>query len=126
MRPKLEPHQPLPAERACRAALDTIAGAQEYAARPEEERGITGLIDSSGQPIGGQLITFFGSLGEVSPASALSDVTGRITGTFTGGSIPGQARVSVLAGYASASSVLEVEQATIPGENLAYLPVVLR
>jgi len=31
------------AERACRAALDIIAGAQEYAARLEEERGISGF-----------------------------------------------------------------------------------
>ena len=37
------------------------------------------LRDSAGQPVAGELITLFGSLGEVTPASLMSDADGHIT-----------------------------------------------
>jgi hypothetical protein len=40
------------------------------------------LRNSAGQPVAGELITLFGSLGEVAPASAISDVNGRIIATY--------------------------------------------
>jgi adhesin/invasin len=86
------------------------------------------LLDASGQPIGGKVVTFFGSLGEVVPASALSGADGRVTATFRAGNVPGQARISALAGYASASGPLQIEAPVTPppGGHVAYLPLVLK
>jgi hypothetical protein len=83
------------------------------------------LVDASGQPVGGELITLFGSLGTIAPASKLSDAHGRVTATYTPGGIAGQARISALAGYATASDVLQITPSTtLPGEHFIYLPLV--
>jgi hypothetical protein len=84
------------------------------------------LLDAAGQPVGGELITLFGSLGTISPASASSDADGRVTATYTAGTVPGEARISALAGYTNASKVLQITgSATPPGDHFIYLPLVL-
>jgi hypothetical protein len=67
------------------------------------------LLDGAGQPLQGEPVTFFGSLGLVSPASAVSDANGRVVAAFKAGGLPGQARISVLSGHASASSHLTIK-----------------
>jgi hypothetical protein len=102
--------------------LDIDAEVSEHG---EPVRITAALVNASGQPIGGELITLFGSLGTISPPNALSDADGRVTATFTPGGIPGQARISALAGYATASDTLRIEvPATPPGEHAIYLPLV--
>ncbi|RIK31089.1 MAG: hypothetical protein DCC55_36715 [Chloroflexi bacterium] len=88
------------------------------------------LRDASGQPVAGELVSFFGSLGEVTPASAMSDASGRVTATYRAGNIPGQAMVTALAGYSSQSATFQVgEVPTQPGDpqrHELFLPVVSR
>jgi hypothetical protein len=88
------------------------------------------LRDASGQPVAGELISFFGSLGEVSPASAMSDASGRVTATYRAGNAPGRAMVTALAGYSSQSATFQVgEMPTQPGDpqrHELFLPVVSR
>jgi hypothetical protein len=87
------------------------------------------LYDASGQPVAGELVSLFSSLGEVSPASALSDANGRITASYRAGNAPGQAMITALAGYASKSMAFQVgdapTQPDTPGHK-AFLPVVTR
>lgn len=71
------------------------------------------LRDSAGQPVAGELVTLFGSLGEVTPASALSDANGRITASYHAGPNAGAAMITVLAGVAARS--------TFPGGCAQYV-----
>lgn len=68
------------------------------------------LRDASGQPVAGEVVSFFGSLGEVTPASAVSDAAGRVTFTYRAGSTPGGAMITALAGYASQSATLQIDE----------------
>jgi len=86
------------------------------------------LHDAAGQPVGGELVTLFGSLGEVTPASAMSDATGRVTATYRAGPNAGAAMITALAGVAARSVAFQVGAADTPGElsNKAFLPLVSR
>lgn len=90
------------------------------------------LRDASGQPVAGELVSFFGSLGEVTPASAMSDANGRVTATYRAGNASGRAMVTALAGYTSQSAAFQVgELPTQPDEpqpslHQLFLPVVRR
>ena len=72
------------------------------------------LVDSLGQPVVGQPISIFGALGEVSPASAISDGDGRISAAYRAGGILGAARITGSAGYASSSVVVTIATETTP------------
>ncbi|MCB0110866.1 MAG: Ig-like domain-containing protein, partial [Caldilineaceae bacterium] len=56
------------------------------------------LHDAAGQPLAGELVTLFGSLGEVTPASAMSDANGNVTATYHAGPNAGGAMLTALAG----------------------------
>jgi hypothetical protein len=100
---------------------------------PNQEAPVSAVLrDAAGQPVAGELVSLFGSLGEISSASALSDANGRVTATYRAGNTPGQAMITALAGYASKSVALQVGNApTEPGTpgqptHKAFLPVVTR
>lgn len=86
------------------------------------------LRDGAGQPVAGAVVSFFGSLGTVTPASALSAADGTVTFTYRAGAAGGQARLTALAGYATASAALQIQgapdQPTV-GYRI-YLPAVSR
>jgi adhesin/invasin len=86
------------------------------------------LRDEAGQPITGQLITLFGSFGEVTPASALTDATGRITATYRAGQNAGTAMITALAGVAAKSVTFQVGTPATPEQptHKAFLPLVNR
>jgi hypothetical protein len=87
------------------------------------------LRDGAGQPVTGELVSFFGSLGEVTPASAVSDENGRVSFTYRAGAIPGQAMITALAGYAAHSVAFQVGEIQGPGQPGAerlFLPVISR
>ena len=85
---------------------------------------------AAGQPVVGELVSLFGSLGEVTPASAMSDANGRVTATYRAGAAPGRAMITVLAGYTSQSATFQVgelpTQPTEPQVHKLFLPVVSR
>lgn len=74
------------------------------------------LRDAAGQPVAGELVSLFGSLGEMTAASALSDANGRVTATFRAGSAEGQAMITALAGYASVSVTVQIGDTTSPDQ----------
>lgn len=89
------------------------------------------LRDAAGQPVAGELVTFFGALGDVTPASAVTDAQGRATARFQAGDIPGQALITALAGPVSRSVLIQVGDTVTPppppkGQHSIYLPVVTR
>jgi hypothetical protein len=100
---------------------------------PNQEAPVSAVLrDAAGQPVAGELVSLFGSLGEISPASALSDANGRVTATYRAGNTPGQAMITALAGYASKSVALQVGNAPTepdtPGQptHKTFLPMVTR
>ncbi|MBV7337575.1 Ig-like domain-containing protein [Chloroflexi bacterium TSY] len=66
------------------------------------------LRDASGQPIVGELITFFGSLGIVTPASGVSNTAGHVTITYQAGRVAGNAMITALSGVVSKSVRFQV------------------
>lgn len=90
------------------------------------------LRDASGQPAAGELVSLFGSLGEVAPASVMSDANGRVSASYRAGNAPGQAMITVLAGYATQSVAFQVGDLATPtptgtgDEHSLYLPLVTR
>ena len=86
------------------------------------------LRDSAGQPVAGELVTLFGSLGEVTPASAMSDANGRITASYRAGPNAGAAMITVLSGVAAKSVTFQVGApgTSDPGTHKLFLPVVHR
>jgi hypothetical protein len=85
------------------------------------------LRDAGGAPLAGELVSFFGSLGEVTPASAMTDANGRVTFTYRAGNAAGQAMITTLAGYATASATIQVGDQAQPGPaNRLFLPLVNR
>lgn len=94
-----------------------------------QEMNVTATLqDGTGQPLAGEVIALFGSMGVVSPASAVSDAAGRITFTYRAGSAAGQAMITVLAGYASASATLQIGTVNVPGvlDQQQFLPALNR
>lgn len=86
------------------------------------------LRDAAGQPVAGELVTLFGSLGEVTPASVMSDANGRVTATYRAGPNAGGAMITALAGVASKSVTFQVGTPDVPGQqsNKLFLPLVNR
>jgi hypothetical protein len=85
------------------------------------------LRDVGGAPLAGELVSFFGSLGEVTPASAMTDADGRVTFTYRAGNAAGQAMITTLAGYTTASATIQVGDPAQPGPaNRLFLPLVNR
>lgn len=86
------------------------------------------LRDSAGQPVAGELVTLFGSLGEVTPASAMSDANGHITASYHAGPNAGAAMITVLSGVASKSVAFQVGTpgASDPAAHKLFLPMVRR
>ncbi|MCX6047960.1 MAG: Ig-like domain-containing protein [Chloroflexi bacterium] len=86
------------------------------------------LRDSAGQPVAGELVTLFGSLGEVTPASAMSDATGHVTASYHAGSNAGAAMITALAGVAAKSVTFQVGApgAPDPSAHKVFLPMVSR
>lgn len=83
------------------------------------------LRDAAGQPVAGELVSLFGSLGEVTPASAMSDANGRVTASYRAGQAPGQAMVTALAGYASHSVAFQVGEVPAPDtSSKTFLPMI--
>ena len=79
----------------------------------EEMNVVATVRDEAKQPVKGELVVFFGSLGVMSPASGLSNASGKVTATFTAGSVPGQATITVLSGYSFSSITILIE---VPSE----------
>lgn len=86
------------------------------------------LRDSAGQPVAGELVTLFGSLGEVTPASAMSDANGRVTATYRAGPTGGAAMITALAGVATQSVTFQIKGAGTPSQQSAkvFLPLIGR
>jgi len=86
------------------------------------------LRDSTGKPVAGELITLFGSLGEVTPASAMSDANGRVTATYRAGTNDGVAMITALAGVTAKSVSFQVGTPDTPAQPSprAYLPIIGR
>lgn len=86
------------------------------------------LRDAAGQPVAGELVTIFGSLGEVIPASVLSDANGNVSATYHAGQSAGRAMITVLAGVASKSVTFQVGDLTNPEQpsHKAFLPIISR
>ena len=70
------------------------------------------LRDDAGRPVSNELVSFFGALGNVEPASAVTDSSGRVAVTYTAGTVSGQANITALAGYVSSSASLRVGEVT--------------
>jgi hypothetical protein len=83
------------------------------------------LRDGAGAPLAGEVISVFGSMGEVTPASAVSDANGRVSFTYHAGTNAGQAMVTALAGYAAQSATFQVGTVASPQQRL-FLPLVSR
>jgi hypothetical protein len=93
---------------------------------PRQEATVTVLVrDESASPVGGELVTLFGSLGEISPARDLSDGDGQVTATFTPGRVAGQATIVALAGYASSSANFQIGP-LLELDQKVFLPLILR
>lgn len=86
------------------------------------------LRDSTGQPVAGELVTLFGSQGEVTPASAMSDANGRVTATYRAGPAGGAAMITALAGVATQSVTFQIRGTGAPNQQSAkaFLPVISR
>lgn len=86
------------------------------------------LRDAAGQPVAGELITLFGSLGEVTPASAMSDANGRVTATYRAGPTGGAGMITALAGVAAKSVTFQVSGSGTPNQPAIrmFLPLVQR
>ena len=86
------------------------------------------LSDSTGQPVAGELVTLFGSLGEVTPASAMSDANGRVNATYRAGPTGGAAMITALAGVATQSVTFQIRGTGAPNPQSAkaFLPLVNR
>jgi hypothetical protein len=87
------------------------------------------LRDSTGAPVAGELVSLFGSLGEVSPASVMSDANGRVSATYHAGAAAGRAMITVLAGYAAQSATFQVGEIITepePPAHKSFLPLVTR
>lgn len=96
---------------------------------PGQEAAISAVLrDAAGQPVVGELVTLFGSLGEVTPASAMSDASGRVTATYRAGPNAGPAMITVLAGVAAQSVTFQVGTPGTPNQLApkAFLPMVRR
>ena len=96
---------------------------------PGQQLAVTAvLLDATGQPLAGELVSLFGSLGEVSPASAVSDANGSVAFTYHAGTVAGQAMITVLAGYAADSAILQVGELAGPpaASYRLFLPTVAR
>lgn len=77
--------------------------------RPGDQTTVEATVrDQFDRPMAGELVIFFGSLGTVVPSSGLSDGNGQVTAIFTAGSLPGQATITVLAGYVSKSVTIQI------------------
>lgn len=86
------------------------------------------LRNSAGQPVAGELVTLFGSFGEVTPASALSDANGQVTATYHAGKNAGYAMITALAGVTTKSVAFQVGTLEIPDQptHKAFLPIIRR
>jgi hypothetical protein len=84
------------------------------------------LRGMNGDAIGGAPVSFFGAPGQVAPASAVTDPAGKATASFTAGNAAGRARLTALAGYASAMITVEVSTSSGPGDHWVRLPLVLK
>lgn len=86
------------------------------------------LRDESGQPVVGEVVTLFGSLGEVIPASAMSDVNGRVIAVYHAGPSNGAAMITALAGVTAQSVTFQVGTPGTPNQPVhkAFLPVISR
>ncbi len=85
------------------------------------------LRDGGGAPLAGELVSFFGSLGEVTPASAMTDANGRVTFVYRAGNATGQAMITTLASYTTASAKIQVGDPAKPAPaNRLFLPLVNR
>ena len=99
------------------------------ALQPGQQSAINATLrDPAGQPIADQLVVFYGGLGTVSPASAVTDTEGRVNATYTAGNRGGQAQVTVLAGYASHTVPIQIAGTggQPSGKHKLYLPPVMR
>ncbi|MFN8445748.1 MAG: Ig-like domain-containing protein [Caldilineaceae bacterium] len=86
------------------------------------------LRDAAGQPVAGELITLFGSLGEVTPASVLSDANGNVSAAYHAGQSVGRAMITALAGVASKSVNFQVGDLSNPEQPAlkTFFPIISR
>ncbi len=82
---------------------------------------ITASVMSGDQPLVGEVMTFTTSLGEVSPITATTDISGTATTVLTSGMVTGTATVSIAVGGNSMS--VEVEFVALPR---VFLPLIRR
>ncbi len=97
--------------------------------QPGQQSALTATLrDSAGQPVADQLVVFYGGLGTITPASAVTDAEGRVNAVYTAGSRGGKAQVTVLAGYRAQSVPLQIESSGgQPGSGYRlFLPAVAR
>lgn len=80
-----------------------------------EQANVTATLrDASGQPVVGELISLFGSLGEISPASGVSDSNGQVSVSYQAGNRAGIARITALSGVVADSATLQVGDPSVP------------
>jgi hypothetical protein len=82
---------------------------------------ITASVTSAGLPVEGVVVTFTTTLGDISPITATTDLSGTATAVLTSGLVIGTARVTALMG--SAGATVDVLFVDLPR---TYLPVVLK
>jgi hypothetical protein len=68
--------------------------------------------DQFNNPLSGIVVTFQGTLGTVSPGSAVTNNNGQVNATFSAGSQSGQATITALAGTATASANIQINEAS--------------
>lgn len=77
--------------------------------KPGDQTAITVIVlDPSGAPVIGETVTIFSSFGEVNPASATTNLDGKVTSTFTAGNYNGRARIVALSGNGSGATDIQV------------------
>lgn len=87
------------------------------------------LQDSNSQPLAGELVTFFGSLGEMTPGSQVTDRNGQAFATFKAGRTGGQASIVALAGQTIQTVTLVIQSSppTVePPKVKLYVPLLFK
>ena len=93
--------------------LDVTIGVNEL--NPGGQAGlIVTVYDQAAQPVRNELVTLFGTLGAVTPASGVSDANGQVLAVFNAGNAPGQANITALAGHVANSTSVQIAGSSCP------------
>lgn len=79
------------------------------------------VLDQDGQPLVGELVTFFGGLGTLNPDNGVTDAQGQVRVQYTAGPSSGQAQLQALAGSANGSASVQINGPD-PGDPATATP----